>query len=82
MSSIWNCPLILTQSNLKEMMNRIAGTMYCSSPRWQTLQDQGIFNSGCSRHMTGNKSFLTDYQDIDGGFVAFAMKEAKGGLDY
>ncbi|GJV01147.1 hypothetical protein Tco_1334716 [Tanacetum coccineum] len=35
-------------------------------------QDQGIFNSGCSRHMTGNKSFLTDYQEVDGGFVAFA----------
>ncbi|GJR53711.1 ribonuclease H-like domain-containing protein [Tanacetum coccineum] len=36
------------------------------------LQDQGIFDSGCSRHMTGNKSYLTDYQDINGGFVAFA----------
>ncbi|GKE32056.1 hypothetical protein Tco_1451378, partial [Tanacetum coccineum] len=36
------------------------------------LQDQGIFDSGCSRHMIGNKSYLTDYQDIDGGFVAFA----------
>ncbi|GJV67571.1 retrovirus-related pol polyprotein from transposon TNT 1-94 [Tanacetum coccineum] len=36
-----------------------------------TLQDQGIFDSGCSRHMTGNKSFLTDYQEVDGGFVAF-----------
>ncbi|GKA20285.1 putative ribonuclease H-like domain-containing protein, partial [Tanacetum coccineum] len=36
-----------------------------------TSQDQGIFDSGCSRHMTGNKSFLTDYQEIDGGFVAF-----------
>ncbi|GKA72358.1 putative ribonuclease H-like domain-containing protein [Tanacetum coccineum] len=43
-----------------------------------TLQDQGIFDSGCSRHMTRNKSFLTDYQDIDGGFVAFA-RSAKGG---
>ncbi|GJX25995.1 putative ribonuclease H-like domain-containing protein [Tanacetum coccineum] len=43
-----------------------------------TLQDQGIFDSGCSRHMTGNKSFLTDYQEIDGGFVAFAGS-AKGG---
>ncbi|GJX08544.1 ribonuclease H-like domain-containing protein [Tanacetum coccineum] len=42
------------------------------------LQDQGIFNSGCSRHMTGNKSYLTDYQDIDGGFVAFAGSP-KGG---
>ncbi|GKA04880.1 hypothetical protein Tco_0684000 [Tanacetum coccineum] len=27
--------------------------------------------NGCSRHMTENKSFLTDYQEIDGGFVAF-----------
>ncbi|GKB45273.1 ribonuclease H-like domain-containing protein [Tanacetum coccineum] len=36
-----------------------------------TLQDQGIFDSVCSRYMTRNKSFLTDYQEIDGGFVAF-----------
>ncbi|GJW84409.1 putative ribonuclease H-like domain-containing protein [Tanacetum coccineum] len=40
--------------------------------------DQGIFDSGCSRHMTGNKSFLTDYQEIDGGFVAF-LGSPKGG---
>ncbi|GJW43095.1 ribonuclease H-like domain-containing protein [Tanacetum coccineum] len=40
--------------------------------------DQGIFDSGCSRHMTGNKSFLTDYQEVDGGFVAFAGSP-KGG---
>ncbi|GJU19867.1 hypothetical protein Tco_1153209 [Tanacetum coccineum] len=33
-----------------------------------TLHDQGIFDSGCSRHMIGNKSFLIDYQEIDGGF--------------
>nr|GEW74571.1 ribonuclease H-like domain-containing protein [Tanacetum cinerariifolium] len=39
-----------------------------------TLQDQGIFYSGYSRHMTGNKSFLTDYQEIDGGLVAFEHK--------
>ncbi|GJV17645.1 putative ribonuclease H-like domain-containing protein [Tanacetum coccineum] len=36
------------------------------------LHDQGVFDSGCSRHMTRNKSYLTDYQDIGGGFVAFA----------
>ncbi|GJV46295.1 uncharacterized mitochondrial protein-like protein [Tanacetum coccineum] len=36
-----------------------------------TLQDQGIFNSGCSRHMTGNKSFLADYQrgEVDFGCI-------------
>ncbi|GJY90657.1 ribonuclease H-like domain-containing protein [Tanacetum coccineum] len=34
--------------------------------------------NGCSRHMTGNKSYLTDYEDYDGGFVAFAGS-SKGG---
>nr|GEU54554.1 ribonuclease H-like domain-containing protein [Tanacetum cinerariifolium] len=43
-----------------------------------TLQDQRIFDSGCSRHMTRNKSYLTDYQEINGGFVAF-IGNAKGG---
>ncbi|GJR41852.1 hypothetical protein Tco_1309955 [Tanacetum coccineum] len=40
--------------------------------------DQGIFNCGSSRHMTGNKSFLTDYQEIDSGFIAFGGSP-KGG---
>ncbi|GJU32524.1 ribonuclease H-like domain-containing protein [Tanacetum coccineum] len=39
---------------------------------------KGFFYSGCSRHITGNKSFLTDYQEVDGGFVAFAGSP-KGG---
>ncbi|GKE35220.1 putative ribonuclease H-like domain-containing protein, partial [Tanacetum coccineum] len=47
------------------------------NPRY-TLQDQGIFDNGCSRYMTGNKSFLTDYQEIDDGFVAFGGS-SKGG---
>nr|GEY36108.1 hypothetical protein [Tanacetum cinerariifolium] len=35
------------------------------------LRDTGIFDSGCLRHMIRNKSFLSDYQEYDGGFVAF-----------
>ncbi|GJV77223.1 hypothetical protein Tco_1508807 [Tanacetum coccineum] len=35
------------------------------------LQDQGVINSGCSRHMTRNMSYLIDYEEIDGGYVAF-----------
>nr|GEW62746.1 ribonuclease H-like domain-containing protein [Tanacetum cinerariifolium] len=37
----------------------------------QAVKYKGMFESRCSRHMIGNKAFLTDYQDIDGGFVAF-----------
>ncbi|GJW98067.1 putative ribonuclease H-like domain-containing protein [Tanacetum coccineum] len=44
----------------------------------QALKYKRMFNSGCSRHMTGNKALLTDYQDIDGGFVAFGGS-TKGG---
>ncbi|GJW26737.1 putative ribonuclease H-like domain-containing protein [Tanacetum coccineum] len=33
---------------------------------------------GRSKHMTGNKSYLTDYEEIDGGFVAFGGN-SKGG---
>ncbi|GKF37921.1 hypothetical protein Tco_0114679, partial [Tanacetum coccineum] len=29
------------------------------------LQDQGVIGSGCSRHVTGNMSYLTDYEEID-----------------
>ncbi|GJY47155.1 putative ribonuclease H-like domain-containing protein, partial [Tanacetum coccineum] len=31
----------------------------------------GIIDSGCSRHMTGNKAYLAAYQDFNGGPVAF-----------
>ena len=34
-------------------------------------EDQGFSDSGCSRHMTGNKSYLSDFQSIDGGYVTF-----------
>ncbi|GJY28910.1 putative ribonuclease H-like domain-containing protein [Tanacetum coccineum] len=44
----------------------------------QALKNKGIFDNGCSRHMTRNKDFLIDYQDIDGGFVAFCGS-ARGG---
>nr|GEV37423.1 hypothetical protein [Tanacetum cinerariifolium] len=40
----------------------------------QALPNIEIINSGCSRHMTGYKAYLTDYQEInDGGFVAFGL---------
>ncbi|GJZ56824.1 hypothetical protein Tco_0612318 [Tanacetum coccineum] len=44
----------------------------------QDLKHKGVIDSGCSRHMTGNRSYLTDYEEIDGGFVAFGGN-SKGG---
>ncbi|GJS35087.1 putative ribonuclease H-like domain-containing protein [Tanacetum coccineum] len=37
----------------------------------RTLKNKGIVDSRCSRHMTGNKAYLAEYQDFNGGPVAF-----------
>ncbi|GJY11890.1 retrovirus-related pol polyprotein from transposon TNT 1-94 [Tanacetum coccineum] len=37
----------------------------------KTLKNKGIVDSGCSRYMTGNKAYLVEYQDYNGGPVAF-----------
>ncbi|GJS86936.1 hypothetical protein Tco_0769572, partial [Tanacetum coccineum] len=30
-------------------------------------EDQGYVDGGCSRHMTGNMSYLSDFMEFDGG---------------
>ncbi|GJR34804.1 putative ribonuclease H-like domain-containing protein [Tanacetum coccineum] len=42
------------------------------------LQDHAVVDSGCSIHMTGNKAYLSDYEDYNRGFVAFGS-DPKGG---
>nr|GEY27625.1 ribonuclease H-like domain-containing protein [Tanacetum cinerariifolium] len=42
------------------------------------LQDKGVINSGYSRHMARNMSYLTDYKEFDEGYVAFGGNP-KGG---
>ncbi|GKG08438.1 hypothetical protein Tco_0334270, partial [Tanacetum coccineum] len=33
--------------------------------------DKGFVDSGCSRHMTGNIAYLSDFKQFDGGYVGF-----------
>nr|GEW13125.1 ribonuclease H-like domain-containing protein [Tanacetum cinerariifolium] len=42
------------------------------------LKDEGVIDSGCSRHMTGNKSYLFDFEKINDGYVALGGNQ-KGG---
>nr|GEZ05869.1 ribonuclease H-like domain-containing protein [Tanacetum cinerariifolium] len=51
----------------------------------QALKDKGVIYSGCSRHITGNISYLSDFifylsdfEEITGGYVAFGGNP-KGG---
>nr|GEY03098.1 uncharacterized mitochondrial protein AtMg00810-like [Tanacetum cinerariifolium] len=41
------------------------------------IDDKGYWDSGCSRHMTGNISYLSDYEPYDGGYVSFGQGGGK-----
>nr|GEW52709.1 hypothetical protein [Tanacetum cinerariifolium] len=47
----------------------------------QALKNKGVIDSGCSRHMTGNISYLFDFEEINGGYFAFG-RNLKGGEGY
>ncbi|GJZ45075.1 putative ribonuclease H-like domain-containing protein [Tanacetum coccineum] len=60
-----------------------ASTGYVWRPKMTDLKNVSKNNSGSwvsKWHMTGNKDFLNDYQDIDGGFVAFG-RSARSGIE-
>nr|GFB17087.1 ribonuclease H-like domain-containing protein [Tanacetum cinerariifolium] len=44
----------------------------------QALKDKDVIDSGCSRHMTGNISYLLDFEELNRGYVAFGGNP-KGG---
>nr|GEV62720.1 retrovirus-related Pol polyprotein from transposon TNT 1-94 [Tanacetum cinerariifolium] len=41
------------------------------------IHDKGYWDSGCSRHMTGNISYLSNYEPYDGGYVSFGQGGCK-----
>nr|GEW43345.1 hypothetical protein [Tanacetum cinerariifolium] len=45
---------------------------------WHALKDKGVIDSGCSRHMAGNIFYLSDFEAINEGYVAFGGNP-KGG---
>nr|GEV41009.1 putative ribonuclease H-like domain-containing protein [Tanacetum cinerariifolium] len=42
------------------------------------LQEKGVIDNGCSRHMIVNMSYLTGYEEINGGYVAFGGNHKEG----
>ncbi|GKB15784.1 ribonuclease H-like domain-containing protein [Tanacetum coccineum] len=82
-AGLFNKSITNKNSNLKEKVNTVKGNVTTAWPKavgnpQLELQEKGVIDSGCSRHMTGNKSYLSDYEEIDGGFVAFGG-DPKGG---
>ncbi|GJY44819.1 ribonuclease H-like domain-containing protein [Tanacetum coccineum] len=44
----------------------------------QDLQEKGLIDSGCSRHMTRNMPYLTNFEEIDREYVAFSGNPKEG----
>ncbi|GJU32183.1 ribonuclease H-like domain-containing protein [Tanacetum coccineum] len=51
------------------------GSFYTKGNPEIFLQDHAVVDSGCSSHMTGNKAYLSDYEDYNGGFVKVIPNE-------
>ncbi|GJU94841.1 putative ribonuclease H-like domain-containing protein [Tanacetum coccineum] len=64
----FNSQAVLT--NTARKVNTVKPIVNDDDPH-KALKNKGIVNSGCSRHMAGNKAYLDDYQDYNGGPVAF-----------
>ncbi|GJT55372.1 putative ribonuclease H-like domain-containing protein [Tanacetum coccineum] len=43
----------------------------------RALKNKGIVDSGCSRHMTGNKTYLAEYQDYNVALLLLEMCDKK-----
>nr|GEW05949.1 hypothetical protein [Tanacetum cinerariifolium] len=42
------------------------------------LKDKGVIDNGCSRYMTGNMSYLSDFEELNDGYVAFGGNPKDG----
>ncbi|GJU16047.1 putative ribonuclease H-like domain-containing protein [Tanacetum coccineum] len=73
-----NVAHLKTTVNAARPMSNLSKIAHSTGNSQMDLQDKGVIDSGCSRHMTRNMSYLIDYEEIDGGYVAFGGN-LKGG---
>nr|GEV69298.1 putative ribonuclease H-like domain-containing protein [Tanacetum cinerariifolium] len=62
-------------SNFPQKVTAVKASM--GNPQ-HVLKDKGVIDSGCSRHMIGNMSYLSNFKELNGGYVAFGGNP-KGG---
>ncbi|GJU31972.1 putative ribonuclease H-like domain-containing protein [Tanacetum coccineum] len=61
----------LVSENKGKGVNAVKASACWGNPHQKEYKEKGVIDSGCSRHITGNKCYLTEYEDYDGGFVSF-----------
>nr|GEY14589.1 hypothetical protein [Tanacetum cinerariifolium] len=70
----------VTQSTVKcaRTVKNVFNKAHSPGNPQQALQDKGVLDNGYSRHMTGNISFLSEFEKINKGYIAFG-EDPKGG---
>ncbi|GJV42392.1 ribonuclease H-like domain-containing protein [Tanacetum coccineum] len=64
--------VVLMKTGLKSFNTaRTVNTTHPKSIGRPQQDDIGFIDSGCSRHMTGNITYLSDFKEFDGGYVTF-----------
>nr|GEV33334.1 reverse transcriptase domain-containing protein [Tanacetum cinerariifolium] len=66
------------QRPTKHGVNVVQGVKGNWGNPYHALKDKGVIDSGYLRYMTGNISYLSDFEEINGGYVAFGGNP-KGG---
>nr|GEX65905.1 hypothetical protein [Tanacetum cinerariifolium] len=64
------------KSTLGDDQNRNPSVSETGSSQ-NNIDDKGYWDSGCSWHMTGNISYLSDFEPFDGGYVSFGQGGCK-----
>nr|GEW96954.1 putative ribonuclease H-like domain-containing protein [Tanacetum cinerariifolium] len=66
-------PTAVTQSTVKSTwpVKHVVNKPHSPGHPHQPIKDNGVIDSGCSRDMTGNISFLSEFEEINRGYVAF-----------
>nr|GEY17861.1 copia protein [Tanacetum cinerariifolium] len=84
----------LTNKNFSQRVNTVKGKFNTTRPNSTVVNvvrenqvnavkasacwEKGVIDSGCSRHMNGNMSYLSEYEEINGGYVAFGGDPKRG----
>ncbi|GJZ32699.1 putative ribonuclease H-like domain-containing protein [Tanacetum coccineum] len=61
----------VVSENKGKDVNDVKASACWGNPQQKKYKEKGVNDSVCSRHMTRNKCYLTEYEDCDGGFVSF-----------
>ncbi|GJR35360.1 ribonuclease H-like domain-containing protein [Tanacetum coccineum] len=71
----WNEKLYLPSKEIggkrEQLQQGLKPLILAKRPGKPQHDDKGFVDSGCSRHMTGNIAYLSDFKKFDGGYVAF-----------